>query len=182
MGNLKGTYVGATVKALRARREQAQTALAPELHHYLDGNILSSRWYPESEHFELLKALVEISRIDAPDPYASIGALAAKRDMTSTYKAFLREGDPGATFERLGSVWSLGHDGGEMKVEVAGSSRGVLELRDYGFCEPEICRLNTAFFVQTLEMAGAQGVEMDHTRCVALGDDCCRWESNWGRP
>ncbi|HVS64398.1 MAG TPA: hypothetical protein VMT85_12950 [Thermoanaerobaculia bacterium] len=179
MASLKGTYVSATVKALSAHRERALQELPKDLHPYLHRRILKSKWYPAHEHFALLRALVKVVEIDSPDPYAALGAIAAERDMRSTYKVFLIEGNPASTFERLCSVWSLGHDDGEMRSKLDGPDAGSLELSGHEFCPPELCRLHSAFFARTLEMAGATGVEHSHTRCRAEGDETCRWRYRW---
>jgi len=183
MASLKGTYVSATVKALSAHREKALQQLPEELHPYLHGQILNSKWYPADEHFVLLRTLVELAEIDSPDPYATLGIIAAECDMRSTYKVFLVEGNPASTFERLSSVWSLGHDDGAMKATLdAGRQGGTLELSGHEFCPPELCRLHGTFLARTLEMAGATEVEHEHTRCKAKGDDTCCWSYRWRPP
>ena len=180
MASLKGTYVAATVKALNTYRERALAELPTELHSYLERPVLTSKWYPAAEHFELLRALVKVSGIGAKgDPFQHLGRIAAKRDMRSTYKVLLCAGDPSATFQRLSSVWALGHDDGEMQASLEGSQEGVLELSGHEFFPPELCRLHSTFFSTTLELAGATDVVCRHTHCKGRGDGSCIWRCQW---
>jgi hypothetical protein len=127
--------------------------------------------------------LVKLSGISTKgDPFDQLGRVAARRDMRSTYKVFLREGDPLATFQRLPSVWSMGNDDGTMRASVEGAQEGVLELSGHDFCPPALCRLHTAFFSTTLELAEAVDVFCLHSQCKAEGADSCVWRCKWRSP
>jgi hypothetical protein len=99
--------------------------------------------------------------------------------MGSVYKVLLRPGDPDGSFEKLRSVWSLGHDTGSLEPEKRGPGSGRLELHDYPLESEELCRLNTSFFETVLRRAGAADAELRHIRCRARGAPFCVWDVTW---
>jgi hypothetical protein len=181
MGSIKGTFFLNTVKALSRHGDAAEGVLPRELRHYLEERILTSSWYPEEDHRDLLRALIRLAPPSGGDPWEHYGQLSAERDMGSIYKVLLRDGDPDATFVRLGSVWSQAHDTGHLESSLPDPGRGLLELRDYDLVDRDFCRLNTSFFATVLRLAGARDVTLRHTACRSLGADACRWEASWSQ-
>jgi uncharacterized protein (TIGR02265 family) len=178
MAKLKGTFFQNTVKALRRHGAAARGAVSEPLRHYLDARILTSSWYPEEEHLELLRALVQLGP-NRHRAWEELGRVSAERDMGTVYKALFRPGDPAGSFERLRAVWALGHDTGSLEPQLLSPGSGRLHLRDYPLVSEELCRLNTAFFATVLRQAGAKHADARHTHCRGRGDGACSWELRW---
>src|SRR5215475_14219948 len=112
MARVKGANVLAAVKMLRANRERAVALLPPKYHRYLDERIFVSSWYPEADQLELLRA-VSFMLPGTPDPWVTIGRIAARDDLKDLYRTLVRPGDLRDTLRMSSSLWHTFHDTGQ---------------------------------------------------------------------
>lgn len=182
MAHIKGTGMAQTVRDVRGNLN-ARRLVPPHLQHYLgeDSRISPAEWYPESDHMELLRILVSA----AGNPvgiWPTVGALAARQDLTGVYKALLRAGDPGATAQRAPVIWSSYHDTGRMVMTQEGPTAARQVLTGYGHPTPEMCAVTTGYTRGVLELAGAREIEVTHVECVCQGAERCVWQAKWKEP
>jgi len=183
MAKTKGSSILLLVKALRMNREQAAKILSPRLHYYLEDRIMVSNWYPEEDYIELLRTLGTILRPQEPEPFEMMGGISARVGLTGLYKNHLFEGNPAKTLRRGIQTWSAYHDSGQMNfIHQPGEGprkRATLELVGYELACDEVCRTTTGWIRTELAMAGAQDLDIRHSRCTAKGDGLCRWDLLW---
>lgn len=181
-GKIKGSIMVEIVKFLRSRKEEAREILPPHLQHYLNTRILATSWHSEEDYLGLMRAVVELW----PEPSergvskfedASRGTTEAFFE--GPYKALVRSGDPGRSLASLGALWRLRHDTGEFEVSPEGEGEARVVLRDYALIEPEACELTQGTLWGLVHHSGGKGIEIEHTRCRARGDEACEWRLEW---
>lgn len=182
MARIKGTGMMPTVRSVRAN-PAARALVAPHLRHYLaEGERISvADWYPESDHIELVRALVRAAG-DPPGIWPTIGMASAQKDLGGVYRVLLREGDPAATALKAPVIWSSYHDTGRMVVTLDGRCRARFVLSDYGHPTREMCLIFDGHARGVIELAGARDVEVAHAACVLDGATSCVWEAKWKDP
>lgn len=181
-GKIKGSIMSGIVRYLRLHRKEAEKLLPPDLQHYLNSRILATGWHPEEDYLGLMKVLVQI-RGESKTPGASSFEESAREAATThfegPYKALLRKGDPARTIANIRPFWELRHDTGEIEVTMEGERDARLVLRGYSLVAAEVCDLNQGTFWGMLDHAGAENIEMKHTKCRARGDELCEWRLTW---
>lgn len=182
MARIKGTGMAQVVRDVKAKPE-ARRLVPPHLQHYLaDGERISvAEWYSEADHMGLLRVLVAAAGSPA-DIWGTIGAVAARTDLTGVYRSLLRPGDPAATAQKAPVLWSSYHDTGRMIVTPEGRGTARYVLTDYGYPTKEMCAITTGYTRSVLELAGARDVEVAHVECVNEGATRCLWQSKWEEP
>lgn len=178
VASIKGAHILGLVKALRARRPEAEAVLPPELRHYLDERILASTWYPESDHVALRKAVAALNP-EVPDIWGYFGTVAARASLAGVYKNMVASGDPARTLRNMGHYWSLYHSGGRLETTVEADGRARFEIVDYAAASAEMCRTLETFYAEVLRHAGAADVIFSKRSCQARGALRCSWDVRW---
>ena len=181
MAKAKGTTLFTLVKFLRSQREAARERLSPDLHHYLEEQIQPALWYPEEDLLALLRVMLELLPLSRQEALAQIGRTIAREHLEGVYE-HLRVDDPAglANLARRSYVlWASMHDTGKLAARLEGEAGASFELRDYGLPSPEMCTIMSAYFSETLRMAGAVDVDVRKLECRLDGAPTCRWEASW---
>jgi hypothetical protein len=180
MAKAKGTTLLTLVKFLRSQREAARERLPLDLHHYLDERIQPALWYPEEDLFALIRVMLELLPLSRNEALAQMGATVAREHLEGVY-GHLRLGE--SKFDALTRnsrvLWASMHDTGRMTARVDGDAGASFELRDYGHPSTEMCVILTAYFSETLRMAGVVDPEVRKLACQLDGADACRWVAHW---
>ncbi len=174
---VKGANVLAAVKMLRKNRERAIALLPAAYHRYLDERILASSWYPEIDQLELLRA-VSFMLPGTPDPWVTIGRIAARDDLKDLYRTMVRTGDLKDTLRASSSLWHTLHDTGELKVALEAPGRVVATLRGYTLAR-EMCRVIGGYVTEVVTTGGAKNVATRKTECTLDGAAQCSWRLTW---
>lgn len=178
MPNVKGANVLAAVKMLRANRERAVALLPRELHRYLDERILVSSWYPEADQLELLRA-VSFLLPGTPDPWVSIGRIAARDDLKDLYRRMVKPGDLKETLRASSAMWRTFHDTGELKIVLEEPTRALATVRGYAATAREMCRVIGGYVTEVVSTAGMQNIKTAKIACTLDGAPECSWRLTW---
>jgi hypothetical protein len=183
MAKAKGTTLFALVKFLRSQRDAARERLSPDLHHYLEEQIQPALWYPESDLLALIRAMLELLPVSRDEALAQMGRISAREHLEGIY-GHLRVGTSGgldvvAFARRSYTLWATMHDTGRLTAHVDAKGKATFEIRDYALPSPEMCTILSAYFCETLRMAGAVDPEVHEIECRVDGADSCRWQASW---
>lgn len=172
----KGTSLLAVVTGLQAQpQDRVRAALAPSLHHYLQGSVLATGWYPEEDYNALIQALADVVDPDLlpDDPWTVFGSIGAMRDVaadqeqlpeevrtrsTGIYRRFhLGVGaGPYELFKHASALWGLYHDSGCMTFyrdpNRDRAVRGLLE--DFPMPHVGFLRLNQGYLLTYADRCG----------------------------
>ena len=181
MAKAKGTTLFTLVKFLRSQREAARERLSPDLRHYLEEQIQPALWYPEEDLLALIRVMLELLPLSREEALAQMGCTIAREHLEGIYE-HLRV-DEQAGFENLSRrtyvLWASMHDTGRLVARLEAEARASFELRDYGVPSPEMCSIMSAYFSETLRMAGVVDPDVRKLECRADGAPTCRWEASW---
>jgi hypothetical protein len=178
VASIKGAHIIGLVKALRARRKEAEAVMPRELRRYLDERVLASTWYPETDHVALRRAVAALNP-EVPDIWGYFGVVAARASLAGVYKNMVAAGDPARTLRNMRHYWSLYHSGGRLETTVEEDGRARFEIVDYAAASAEMCRTLETFYAEVLRHAGAVDVTFTKLACQAAGAPRCRWEVSW---
>jgi len=181
MAKAKGTTFFTLVKFLRSQREAAHERLSPDLHHYLEEQIQPALWYAEEDLLALIRVMLELLPLSREESLAQMGRTVAREHLEGVYGHLRVEGESGlATLARTSYVlWASMHDTGKMVARLEAEARASFELLDYGLPSPEMCTILSAYFSETLRMAGVVDPEVRELECRGDGAPSCRWEASW---
>jgi hypothetical protein len=181
MAKAKGTTLLTLVKFLRSQREPARERLSPDLHHYLEEQIQPALWYPEKDLLALMRAMLELLPLSREEALTQMGCAITHEHLEGIYGHLRVDEQSGLAnlSRRTYALWASMHDTGKMAARLETEARASFELRDYGLPSPEMCTILSAYFSETLRMAGAAEVEVHKLECRVNGAPTCRWEASW---
>jgi hypothetical protein len=182
----KGTTILTLVKYLRSQREAAHERLSPDLRHYLDEKIQPALWYPEQDLLDLIRVMLELVPVPRDEALVSMGRGVAREHLEGVYGHLRVGGLGGSDLVALArssfALWATMHDTGRLVARVEEKGNATFEICDYGLPSPEMCTILTAYFCETLRMAGAGDPEVHEVECRVDGAATCRWEASWIEP
>jgi hypothetical protein len=181
MAKAKGTTLLTLVKFLRSQREAARERLSPGLHHYLEEQIQPALWYPEEDLLALMRAMLELLPLSREEALAQMGRTIAREHLEGVYGHLrVEELSRLSTLARMSyALWASMHDTGKLAARLEGETGAIFELRDYGLPSPEMCTIMSAYFSETLRVAGVVDVDVRELECRLDGAPVCRWEASW---
>ncbi len=181
MAKAKGTTLLTLVKFLRSQREAARKRLSPDLHHYLEEQVQPALWYPEEDLLALIQVMLELLPLSREKSLTQMGCTIAHEHLEGVYEHLRVEDQSGlATLARRSyALWASMHDTGKLVARLEAEARASFELRDYELPSPEMCTIMSAYFSETLRMAGAVDPEVRKLECRVDGAPTCRWEAIW---
>ena len=175
---VKGSNVVTAVKMLRANRERAVALLPAKLHHYLDERIIVSSWYPEADQLELLRAVAFLLP-GTPDPWVTIGRIAARGDLSDLYRNLVRPGELKDALRASTALWRTFHDTGELKLTLEVPGRALAVLRNYAATAREMCRVIGGYVTEVTTVASGRDIKTVKLGCVLDGASECSWRMTW---
>ena len=181
MGKIKGLAMINAIKVLRLKKDEVRKLLPERLHVYLEERVMPSSWYPEEDHWELLRALAKVLPDPGMDVYEYMGLISARADLGGVYAHLIREGDPATTLRRATFTWGLYHDTGKKEVVEFGDDYVVSEISGFENSSRESCSTVKGWNAELAKMAGGKNVEVVHSKCVLDGASACRFEVKWTR-
>jgi hypothetical protein len=178
MPNVKGSNVVSAVKMLRANRERALALLAPKYHRYLNERVVVASWYPEADQLELLRVVASMLP-PTPDPWMTMGRIAARGDLSTLYSYMVKPGEMKGTLRAATALWQTFHDTGELKITLEAPGRALATVRDYAASCREMCRVVGGYVTEVAVAAGANEVSTAKSGCVHEGAPLCSWRMTW---
>ena len=140
---------------------------------------VSGKWYDLELAHASLRALVEVLGDGSEELAADFGRFDAERDLTGVQRFFLRMANPAYTIEKAGEYWNRFCDFGEWKIERRGKSEAAATLSGVPLVEKLYCRQLGVYLVRMFELVGAKDIQVEHTSCLARGDQVCTWVGSW---
>lgn len=137
-------------------------------------------WYSLALYARLIRALDEVHGDGNLALVVQLGRFEAERDLTTIHRVFLRLANPAYTIEKFGEYWRRFHDSGKWTLTREGESHVTGFLDDWGYIDHALCRELVGYMGRTLELVGAKGVLIEHTKCRGRGDDRCFFRARWG--
>ncbi len=175
MGRVKGIAILDAVKFLRARRDDALETLPAPMHHYLDDQIGTSAWYPESDLVDLIRGVAQLLPGPIDRALMMMGERSA-RAQTIVYGDLIR-GIPSNS--RTFALWSTQHDTGELRSMMESPCRVRLELSGFEDTSREFCLLLGGYLSGTLAVNGITDGSVQKLSCRLWGDPLCAWRGSW---
>jgi hypothetical protein len=103
----------------------------------------------------------------------------AQKDMKGLYRMFLRIATPGFVLARSAQLWGLMMDSGVLTVDTQTPASVELKLTDFKDM-PRHHELDQLPFMEEIaRMTGVVNVRSGHPKCLARGDDHCRYVIAW---
>jgi hypothetical protein len=189
----KGTSLLPVVAALKTHPDRRK--LVPEsLWKYFDDHLLVSGWYPESDYFALLEALVKTidPKAVGGDVWRYFARFSVQRDIAGAalpgsvsteakgvYRNFasVDGGDPEQFFRRALKLWGQYHDTGTMQIRGGRvkTNSVVTELLEFNIPLEGFVRLQGYYLEEFGHLVGLQLVSKV-TRSTARGSTSCEWD------
>ena len=166
-----------TIKGLRLHRESALGVLPGELHGYLDRRIEVETWYPEADAFGIARAAGQLFGPPGLDAWRWMGRQRATLDLLEIFSDCLHVGNPAATLEDYGRLWSLYRSSGRMQAEIGGGRPHRLHLIDYPILNAEMVRLISGYIEAGLELSGLS--EPGVTEPQEWASERATWTVDW---
>lgn len=184
MAQVKGSALLARLQFVRERYGIAgQTRLfqalsAPD-QAFLQGSLLPHTWAP----YSLFVALsAEIDRLFGKGDLAlcyEMGRYAAEVNLPTLYKIFYRLNSPLYIFRKAARLWEVHYDSGRMVPVQEREDRMRLRILDFEQPHRAHCLSVKGWAARSVEMSGAQIVEMSEDRCRLWGDSACEMWLTW---
>ncbi len=142
--------------------------------------ILDTAWYPIDLYHRLVIAICQVTAGGDESIYAAVGHHSARLSLDSVYKVF-KARSPIAVLNNMIPLHSMMNDPGEMRVTPIGDTQCIVEVLQPPSI-PEVCKVAQAFYQASVEVTGAQDVQVRHTACSGKRDPLCRFEISWRMP
>ncbi len=154
-------------------------ALDEESRHALDGNPLSSSWYP----FRIQVAVYEaVDRVFGKGDLAlcrEIGRYTAARESSTLHKLILRFSSLEMWLRSAGLMWSMYYSCGAIRPEGFAADHGTLRVSEFNPISRAFCEDLAGWLEQTAEMSGKKAPSVTHTECVLDGAPECVFSATW---
>ena len=170
---IKGVAMLEVVKGLRLHKEAASGVLPEALHKYLERRVEIGEWYPEADHFALLRAAAELFGPPGLEAWRWMGRQRATIDLREVFSDHLHPGDLRATMRAFERLWSLYRDSGRVEVTIAESLPYHLCLIDFAFLSADTVRLFTGYIETAFELAGLRDLRVIEP--VEWTPECAQW-------
>lgn len=180
MSNVKGSKLTSKLSFLRERYgddsvEKVIAAMPPEDQATLRF-VLDVSWYPQDLYDRLVETIRDTVGKGDPAILDEIGHHSAQHQLTHIFKAY-RGKELEETLRNQVIIHSRVNDPGRMTVDI-GDHRCTIIVE-----EPKStltsCRIARAFYERTVELYGANRVQVEEPECSANGDPRCRFELTW---
>jgi hypothetical protein len=157
----KGTNLIELIKALKVyQRTRPLDGLSPAAQSMLDTRVLVSDWYPIEPFLELLTVLYERLLGRVPERAQHLGITGGTLALQSTYRAYIREGDPAASVLAMRHIWRAFFDFGELKANLEADDSVRFVLTGYPDMPPVHAAIVTAWSVAAARLAGSEKAEV----------------------
>jgi hypothetical protein len=143
--------------------------------------VLTSTWYEARDVHALVDSLLVGVGAAERERIASDGADAVmKRTLRGVYKLlFDWMATPTRYAKYAHKLWASYYDSGSFRIEMPEPGLAVCVIRDWRTHHPFICDLNREASRTIYGAMKCKGVTCTRPRCVAQGDDECRFETRW---
>ncbi len=145
----------------------------------VEGNLLSTQWYPFSVNLDLDTTIVEVLGGGHDGVFKAIGAASASENLGGPHRPFLAPGNPELFLPRTAAIYSFYYDVGHRDYEATGPTSGTMTTFGGETASKTDCLTVIGWYEEALKMCGAIRVEMVEESCRANGDPYCRYQISW---
>ena len=145
----------------------------------IEGNMLSTRWYPFSVNNDLDATIVKVLGGGNDSIFKAIGAASASENLGGPHRPFLAPGKPELFLSRTASIYSFYYNIGRRDYEATGPTSGVMTTFGGEASSKNDCLTVIGWYEEALKMCGATQVDMVEESCRAKGDPYCRYQISW---
>lgn len=183
MSNVKGSNLLNRFAFLRDRFGPAAgkrliEVLAPEDAARLKPRILATSWYPFDLYNRVDRAICEVFAGGDLNMCREMGADSARRALSGTYRAFLKDG-PGPLLQRLAGLHSTFYDEGRMEVTLLDGGRAIIRDTYVPQSTRTNCLVAAGFYRTVVELCGGRAVRVTEGGCSANGASHCLFNVIW---
>ena len=186
MAQIKGLLLNAWMTFLKLRFGDLAVASALDLASAEDRRLLSvpflaSSWYAYGLVDVLSRTTTELAGDADRNLPEEIGRFMAQHAFTGIYRSLIAA-DPIKQVEK--AAWMEGfflNAAYNVETEITGPTSCTMRCTYESAVKPfrAICGSLTGFWLEMIELSGANSVTGDHTRCVLDGGDCCEFKFEW---
>ena len=186
MAQIKGLLLNAWMTFLKLRfgdlaLASALDLVSPEDRRFLSVPFLASSWYAYDMVDVLRRTTAELAGDGDLNLPEEIGRFMAQHTFTGIYRSLIAA-DPITQVEK--AAWMEGfflNAACNVETEITGATSCALRCTYESGVKPRraICGGLTGFWLEMIELSGANGVTCHHTRCVLDGGDCCEFKFEW---
>ena len=145
---------------------------------WFTGHLLAHQQVPYSAVNRFTEAAAKEKGEDLESFAQKAGEYGAQQGLKTVYKFVMMVLSIEAVLRKAPLMWSRVYDAGTMTVDSDEDNKARIHVTDFP-SEPAGCGRATGWFRVIGERAGAKNIRLDHAKCVARGDDECRWDFEW---
>ena len=145
----------------------------------IEGNLLSTQWYPFSVNLDLDATIVKVLGGGNNSIFKDIGAASASENLGGPHRPFLAPGKPDVFLSRTAAIYSFYYDIGRRDYEATGPTSGTMTTFGGETASKNDCLTVIGWYEAALKMCGARQVDMVEDSCRANGDPYCRYQISW---
>lgn len=145
-----------------------------------------NEWYPVYLLNRVLNILDKLRSAEDKDSIIPIAKYITQKDLKPVFNMFINLKDPVFVLQNVPSIWNRYFNTGKITVELSDAENkhfrySLTEGADENIYSGEaICRHGTVTWIKTaLEIAGAENINIEHTKCRYHGDTVCINDVKW---
>ncbi len=145
-----------------------------------------NEWYPVYLLNRVLNILDKLRSAEDKDSIIPIVKYITQKDLKPVFNMFINLKDPVFVLQNVPSIWNRYFNTGKISIELSNPENkhfqySLTEGADEDIYSGEaICRHGTVTWIKTaLEIAGAQNIDIVHSKCRYKGDPVCINDVKW---
>lgn len=138
-------------------------------------------FYPLDDFIAINKAIVKLFGANDIDILKKMGRSSADEALQSLFKEFFKFGRPDFILKKVSVLYNEYFDEGKMKLLEIDDRQAVVELSDFPMNNSMkyICTRIEGWLERALEICAGKKATIDHSTCIAKGDNTCRFHCKW---
>ncbi|MET0402174.1 MAG: TIGR02265 family protein [Cystobacter sp.] len=146
----------------------------------LEAVIMPIGWYPLELNLRLDTAIAAVlSPRDRARAFIDMGRASAEENLNGPHHVFIRQGDPHFLLSHAQEIYRLYYAVGLRSYEKTGPRGGVLRTLGAESVTESDCLTIIGWHQRAIELCGGRDVRIEHTKCLARGNDCCEYTCLW---
>ena len=151
-----------------------------------NSDYIPNEWYPVYLLNRVLNILDRLRSADNKESIIPIVEYITQKDLKPVFNMFINLKDPVFVLQNVPSIWNRYFNTGKVAIELSDPENkyfqfSLTEGTDENIYSGEaICRHGTVTWIKTaLEIAGAQNIDIQHSKCRYHGDPACINDVKW---
>ena len=184
MLHIKGTAVIDTIKAIKQRAgegefERVVAHLDEETKAIYLAPISPSSWYPFDAFVRFLEIDIQETASGNEEALIKRSEAVIERQLHGIYKIFVRLGSPEFIIRRIAAVHATYFDGVQIIAEMKGPNGATIQYVGFASQHRIIGAVLIGFFRKSLEISGAQDIDVRFSVPIEAGERYCELKLTW---